>query len=263
MSNEKYFITKENSRVLVLTLNNTKPVETYKTYEDYNKTFSTSEILSLKFSVENVINIGDIIKIEDNDFVINEIIPSEKGYYLLESEINKSAKYVLPLIADRNYATNFLFKKCLYNTYLYCDKYPQYNDDKHLFVMYKYTNNPIYKKMEESLFKNPNFIEVFEANSQNTVFIFEIPKRYIYDVSLILKGKYHMIDNFVKSDIIDFFEPFKNKDSKYKGLYTNLKEVFERNENKIKLLESKLGCKLPKTVGIESKPDINKETLKL
>ena len=147
MSNEKYFITKENSRVLVLTLNNTKPVETYKTYEDYNKTFSTSEILSLKFSVENVINIGDIIKIEDNDFVINEIIPSEKGYYLLESEINKSAKYVLPLIADRNYATNFLFKKCLYNTYLYCDKYPQYNDDKHLFLMYKYTNYTIYKNM--------------------------------------------------------------------------------------------------------------------
>lgn len=263
MSNEKYFITKENSRVLVLTLKNTKPVEVYKTYEDYNETFLTSEILKLKFSVKDIISVGDTISIEENDFIINEIIPSERGYYLLESEINKSAKYVLPLIADRTFATNFLFNKCLYNTYLYCNKYPQYNDNKHLFVVYKYVNNPVYKKMEESLFKNPNFIEVFEANSKKTVFIFEIPERYVYDVKLIIEGKYHLIDNFVKSDIIAFYEPTKNSDTKYTKLYNSLKEVFERNVNKTKMLENKLGCKLPKTIGIESKPDINKETLKL
>lgn len=263
MVNEKYFITKENSRVLILTLKNTKPVEKHKTYEDYGKTFSTSVIISLKFSIDDIISVGDIINIEENDFTINEIIPFSNGYYLLESEINKSAKYILPLIADASYATNFLFKKCLHNTYLYCDKYPKYNDKKHLFVVYKYTNNPVYKKMEEKLFKNPNFIEVFEADSQNTVFIFEVPKRYIYDVTLIIKGRYHLIDAFVKSAIIDFFNPLKNKDNKYKGLYDNLKEIFERNSNKIRTLESELGCKLPKTVGLESKPDISKETLKL
>lgn len=263
-ANKSYTIIKKSGRVLILQLNNIKPVETYETYTLEDRLYSTDNIVKLRFSKTNTISVGDILTIENIKFNISDIQRGEKDiYYLLDSKPNKSAKYILPLIAENLTATNFLFKSWLYNTYLYWDKCPQYSNGKYLFVCYKFIQNSTYKQMETLLTNNINFIEVIEADYSKTVFVFEIPYKYKYSVNQIINGDYHLLDGEIKNKIITFFSPVENSNKEYKQLYEQTKRIFERNDVEVKRLEKSLGCNLPTHIGVESKPDITNETLKL
>lgn len=259
-------ITELSSRSLSLRMNNIKPLESRTYYEEFNQTFYTEEITQLKFEGKDpyIIKLGDTITINRVIYNINKIICGrDYEYILIDQELNKSTKYILPLIVPINsYATEYLFNSCLYNTYLHCNKYPLLSNNKYLFIKYRFYDIPTYKIFESSILKQKNFVLTDDSEKGFTTFVLDIGEEFNSTVDLFNLGKYHVFKEEHDTRILNFFIPSKNG-REYGGIYNQIKQCLTKDINKIKQLESKLGMELPEGIGLDSKPEIIKETLKL
>jgi hypothetical protein len=151
----------------------------------------------------------------------------------------------------------------LYNTYLYCDKYPQYSNGEFLFLCYKFIDNATYKKLETELISQKNFVEIIEPDKTYTIFVFEIDKKYHFIVDQFLQGKYHNFHKSVKDQILAFYDIKNNKVKYYAPMYNRISGVLSNNKADREKLEIKLKIDLPPDMNWESKPSINEESLKL
>lgn len=257
-------ITTISSRSLSLRMNNIKAIETRNYYEEFDQTFYTDNITGLRFEGKNpfIIKLGDNIKIDRVNYKINNIICGRNNeYILIDQELNKSAKYLLPLVLPVGaIATGYLFNTCLYNTYLYCDKYPKLSDDKYLFLKYRFYDRPEYKLFESIILKQKNFIFADDSEKGFTTFVLDIGEEFSSTVDLFKLGKYHVFKEPYDNKILNFFIPTKSG-KRYKGLFTQIKQILTRDINKVKQLENKLGMELPEGMGLESKPSLKSETL--
>lgn len=252
-----------NARVLSLKFKNISPTE-LREYDTFlGSTFSTGKILGLSFYDKKKFIIGDVLKVNDIDYTINVIEPGpDFDYYLIDTEFNQSVKYLLPLISENNKkADGYLVSSCLYNTYLSLEKYPEYNDCNFLFLCYKFINDDNYKKLEKEIINQKNFVATLEPSTSFTIFVMELDKKYNETISLFLEGKHHNFKPEVKSKITEFYSVVSNKN--YNRLLYWVKSVMNRDKLEVVKFEEKFGCKLPSNMSIESKPDINLETLKL
>lgn len=260
-----YLLNRIDPRIYKLTPSNLEIVEVYEeTIEGEDIITSTINIIQLKFSKNKRISVGDELTVDGKKFTVNIIQAGPKQtYYLLESFLTKSAKYILPLIADKGkHAENYMFKSALVNTYINCNLYPEYSDMNHLFICYKFEDNDMYKRMEQELMVDLNYVDIKEPNTELTIFIYEIPKMYHFTVNQFFLGEYHNFDPPYKTQILDFFNPTKSSSPEnYTQLYKNRKEAFERNKQVVKKLEANLAIELPEHIGIESRPLIKEETL--
>ena len=79
-----------------------------------------------------------------------------------------------------------------------------------------------------------------------------------YCLFLLLKFE---IQTFTTTKITEFYSVVANKN--YNRLLYWVKSVVNRDKSEVVKFEEKFGCTLPSNMSIESKPDINLETLKL
>jgi len=241
--NQKLEITPINARVLSLT-SNCEPKTLYN--EDF-------EIVELDFYKIKDIKIGDTIEISGVTYNVNKIVKQNSNHYLIDSNLTKSSEFILPLVSLPNtISSHYFYNKYFYNCYLYWDKYPQYSDNKHLFVCYKFYDSKEYKGLETFISEHKNFITNIDPNNNFTIFVLSIPKEYHYAVETILEGKYHELDNSIKSKIINFYE-LKLGNPIYNALLRPLEAV--------KKLELKLGTKIPSNMGLYTKPTKESESL--
>ena len=258
-------ITPLSSRSLSLTENNIKAIETRNHYEDFNQTFYTNVINCLKYERKSpyIIKLGDNITVNEHNYKVNKIISDRNGYVLVDQDINKSAKYILPLVANtNNIASNYLFNMCLYNTYLYHEKYPELSNNKFLFLKYRFFNNDIYKKMESLITQQKNFVLLDDSEKNFTTFVLDISEEHTDTINKFLIGSYHTIREKDCHKILNFFTHVKNG-REYSTLYTSIQQVLNKDAKKVIQMENFLDVKLPEGIGIESKPIINNETLKI
>jgi hypothetical protein len=149
----------------------------------------------------------------------------------------------------------------LFNTYLCCEKYPQYSNGNFLFLCYKFQDTERYKKLEQQLIKQPNFIDAFEFNSALTVFIMEFNIKYSYIVQQFTEGKYHEFHPSVKKEILSFFNPSLNNNNLYNSYHEHLNDVLSFDVAAKLKLETELNYMLPEGMNFESKPLKQDETL--
>jgi len=255
-----------NSRSLSLITNNIKGIELRDCYTEFNYPFETNEILELRFEGKSpyVIKLGETIDIDKNTYTINKILCGRNNeYILIDQEINKSAKYILPLLLPLGAtATGYLYNKCLYNTYLYCNKYPKLSNEKFLFLKYRFFDNPVYKILESLITSQKNFVLVDDSEKGFATFVLDIGEEFSGNIEYFKQGKYHMFKDLHDNKITGFFN-FNKNEGDYKPIYMQIHQTLNRTKEGIKKLEDKLGVILPEGMGLESKPDLLKETLNL
>ena len=265
-SNKNIDISYVNSRKLLLNLNNCVVKEIRATEQVLDYVLYSDKISGLDFYGKKSVNVGDTLLINNVSFTINIIKPHpDNGYYLIDTEINKSLMFIFPLVIKTGeIPSDYLFNSCLYNTYLYYDKYPQYSENNHIFLTYKFYDIEGYKKIETFIATRDGYVETLEPNSTFSLFVFEIPTKYKEAVTLILEGKYHKLSDEVKNKILSFYNsPKQLKEGDIVEVKHNLFNAFTIDKQKKLKFENYLSVKIPEDVSLISKPVISNETFKL
>jgi hypothetical protein len=153
------------------------------------------------------------------------------------SKKNKASFLVLPMLGpDQDY---FDWSGLFINCYVQDANYPEYNN--HIVLLYKYPEvlsaNNIQQilRMEEKLFRNLDSDMVFryEPDTEHSVFIFEVPKKYQEDYDWFMYGKYSKMSPGYKNKILSF-----HTESSSKGIIG----VLTRDKTMLKNLHKNLGC---------------------
>ena len=143
-----------------------------------------------------------------------------------------------------------------YGTYLHCDKYPEFNNGKYLFVVYRFFNHSFYKEFEKELSTQSNLVKTVDFCEDKVLFIFEIPKEYLETVELFKEGKYSKFSQDAKSLII----AYSAQAYKYPPLLEDLTGVLWKHKTRREKLEKELGVTLPKDSELASKINYENET---
>lgn len=198
------------------------------------------------------------VKLNDRNYnyKIKEIIQtSQREFILRTGKLTKSSTYLFPLITMPNEDERYYcYSSYLENCYLYHQDFPDLNDDKHLFVQYRFFDTRNYKLLESIIFENKNFIKTYEPNNQFTIYIFEIPKQYHQDIQRFLEGKYSQISQNGKKAIVKFHE-LKERSS--------LVQILTKDSKLREQLEEDLGVPIPESMDLLDTPVIEEETCKI
>jgi hypothetical protein len=154
---------------------------------------------------------------------------------------NKSLNYVLPMLGI-NYKQfrDLTFPKSQFvNVFVGDDSIGLENC---ILLLYKYSSKEEFDKLDEELRQHPEFDHTYEPDKYHTMFVFNIPLKYIEDFGKFIDGKYSQFTEEYKKHILKFNE-------------SNLTEgVLYKRESEFKELEKKLGISIPRDQEASSKP---------
>lgn len=239
-----------NSRQLRLKTNSEYPTITKE----------NDDIIGLSYYGEFSVNINDTIKIDNADITYNykvQYIEQESaGSFILTEELrNKTSRFLFPLITHVGAVSGlYYYNQYFYNAYTSCANYPQYNDNKHLFIVYKFFNHEGFKKFETTLQNHKNIVDTIDISVDKVLYIFEMPIEYLECINLFLKGSYLKFPDNSKIKIFQFYADCKSELAL---------EVLKDSAARRKELSIKLGYDIPKDIPTMSKPNIEEEVLKL
>jgi hypothetical protein len=249
LTNNKYAeISILNSRQLLL--------KTNAEYPDITKTNVT--ITGLNYYNTFSINLTDTIQIENTgktyNYTINYIDEVGAGIFQLTEEYrNSSSMFLFPLITvPKTISSQYYYTPYYYNSYIDCLQYPQYNNEKHLFVTYKFFNHSFYKKFENEIQIHKNLVDTQDITIDKVLFVFSIPQQYLSCIESFKNGEYLKFPKEAIHTIIDFY-----RDRTDEITVDILKNLPERR----KQMETNLGCSIPIYVPTWSKPILTNETL--
>lgn len=146
---------------------------------------------------------------------------------------NLSRSYIIPLMA-RHLQFNNGF---VLNSYLYDINRLQYNDNKieGIFILIKWSNNPVHKLFENNLFDNPLVLDHYDINKDYYMIYSLFPSEVENDIIKLINGQYSKITEDAKKQI-----------AKYWQLSTSapVMKVLKKDPGYRKELENSLGVKL-------------------
>lgn len=170
---------------------------------------------------------------------------------------NKTIAYLLPLVANKNdkFATfkdDEHFPKCNFiNVFRYCEEYPEL--DKHLFLLYKYSPNPLFESFINKFKTSSNFHSIIDNDKYTVMVIFEFPTDCLKTLNHFDNGEYSKFKAEDKKKILDFYS--FNSSDKFGPAGVLYKKEWRRLE-----IEKKIGMKLPEDAELSSIADIELET---
>jgi len=170
---------------------------------------------------------------------------------------NKTMGYLLPLVANKNskfadFRDDEHFPKCNFiNVFRYCEEYPDLNT--HLFLLYKYSPNPLFSDFINRLKKNSNFHSIVDNDKYTILVIFEIPASSLKSLNHFDKGEYSKFKAEDKKKILDFYSV--TSDAKFDPAGVLYKKEWRRLE-----LEKMIDMKLPEDAELSSIADVEQET---
>lgn len=170
---------------------------------------------------------------------------------------NKTIAYLLPLIANKNnkladFKDDEHFPKCNFiNVFRYCEEYPEL--DTHLFLLYKYSPNPLFDDFINKFKKNSNFHSIIDNDKYTVMVIFEFPTDSLKTLKHFDKGEYSKFRLEDKKKILDFYSVTSN--DKFGPAGVLYKKEWRRLE-----IEKKIDMKLPEDAELSSIADIEQET---
>jgi hypothetical protein len=244
--NKSLELTIKNGRTLLLKHN----IDAVKINREKN------EIVELDF-YGNKFSLNREVQVEVLDtkytYKIRSIVQtSAYSFELSCCQLTKSSIFLLPLITEKDSTHDFYFYNTyFYNAYIRFEEMNEYNDDKHLFLVYRFFLSDYFKSLEKYLQQHKTFVRTFEPNKEFTVYVMEIPLLFQRDCRMILKGKYSIVTPTAKSKIITFHKAH---------IESELSHILHRSDKLREKIEQKLGCSIPSDVELHSKPDLTEET---
>ena len=170
---------------------------------------------------------------------------------------NKTVAYLLPLVANKNnkfadFKDDEHFPKCNFiNAFRYCEEYPEL--DSHVFVLYKYSPNPLFDDFINRFKKYANFHSVIDNDKYTIIVVFKFPIDSIKTLQHFDKGAYSKIRADDKKRILDFYSVTSS--DKFGPAGVLYKKEWRRLE-----IEQKIDMKLPEDAELSSIPDLEQET---
>ena len=170
---------------------------------------------------------------------------------------NKTIAYLLPLVGNKNsknsdFKDDEHFPKCNFiNVFRYCEEYPDLKT--HVFVLYKYSPNPLFSDFINKFKKFSNFHSIVDNDKYTVMVIFEFPNDSLKTLNHFDKGEYSKFRAEDKKRILDFYSVTSN--DKFGPVGVLYKKEWRRLE-----IETQIDMKLPKDAELSSIPDIEQET---
>jgi hypothetical protein len=170
---------------------------------------------------------------------------------------NKTIAYLLPLVANKNgriadFKDDEHFPKCNFiNVFRYCEEFPYL--DRHLFILYKYSPNPLFDSFINKFKTLANFHSIVDNDKYTVMVILQFPTDLISTLKHFDKGEYSKFKNEDKRRILDFYSVSSN--DKFGPAGVLYKKEWRRLE-----LEKKIDMKLPESAELSSIADIEQET---
>jgi hypothetical protein len=158
-----------------------------------------------------------------------------------EKSYNLSTTFILPMLS-RPWVW---YGNKLINFYLGDVNRPEY--DRHILVLFEYSDDDDFIKLEQNLRNHPQYIEDYDPNSETVMFVFSIPDEFNDDYNLFKKGKYSHFSTKLKHAILG---------SQTSGINF---EILTRSKARKERLESHLEVKIDPSAELYSAPDNSKE----
>jgi hypothetical protein len=168
-----------------------------------------------------------------------------------DSKKNSSYWFLLPYLGLEN---NILAGYGLINTYL-CDDLSQYQYQNCLHLLFKQDSyNKKFNEFIEDLEKHPLYIDTYDTIGDGTLMVVFSLDDILEIVSLFKQGKYSQFPE-------DFKETYFPKYA-VDGKLTHRWKVFQKHEDMKKVIEEKIGQKLPEGAEVWDIPIPDKEVYK-
>lgn len=225
-----------NSKYIEYSYSNSRGIIAIPNRNDFNTVTIDNDIVELNLNNDPLIELGDVVVFDKNDnkckYICNKIIDlGDRSFLIQESNGNLCNKFIAPLIIGDMPILNF---ENLYNCYINkcLDRF---------YIVFKFSNDDSYTKLEEQLSKNNNFITVTDYKSGFVVFEFEsVSIKYV--LKSFMNGKYSEFPPSIKDKIIKVANNI------------HIKEVLLKKQTRRKKLEERLGIKLNTDAELMSKP---------
>ena len=206
------------------------------------------KIIALECSNNEIITLGDIVKVKDRDYKVNLIEKeAHKGviiYRLSTDKRTKASMFVLPLFGgNRNlYFWNRLFLNCFIATE---------KRNKCISLLYRWSSDPLFLDFEQSIKKLTAYKKTYDLSSEYILFEFDVIEEYNKIYNHFIKGRYSRFTKKYKFNILNFHK--LDVDSQIGQI------LFQDTRRKIKL-EDRIGAVLDSKSELYSKPTIEEET---
>lgn len=164
---------------------------------------------------------------------------------------NKTIGYVLPFLNNNgkieldffwsnrdlgNFPTNLFV-----NAFSKCEEFPEL--ESHIFLLYKFSPNPIFQNFENKLSYLPEFVQAYDPDKYHRMFVFKIPEEYLDTLKMFREGKFSKFKESYKAAILKFHkldskyikDPNNNKNTITGTLY---KQEWKKNEIEEQLLNT-------------------------
>lgn len=120
---------------------------------------------------------------------------SEYKYRIYTTKPTKAKHFILPLLGKNRefwHYTTWLIN-CYINSNL-----------EEIVLEYRFNSNPKYLEFEHQLRNYTGFCGSYEQDYNTTMYFYKIPKEYLQDIKLFLDGKYSLLSEQLKTNILRF-----------------------------------------------------------
>jgi hypothetical protein len=124
---------------------------------------------------------------------------------------NKTIGYLLPFLHNNGKLNceNFFSKSDInfpvnhfVNVFNKCEEFSEL--DQHLFLLYKFSPNPIFQNFESKLSYLPEFVQAYDPDKYHRMFVFKLDDEYIDAIQKFREGKFSKIKERHKDIIMKF-----------------------------------------------------------
>ena len=157
---------------------------------------------------------------------------------------NKTYTYITPILGKEALNIKYLLR----NTFIGDEDYPNY--DNHIFLLYKFSGDMTFYRLEKELQYSKYFVESYNPDSFTTMKVFEVPSEYQKEYNMFIKSKYSRFSEKYKKEILEFHSDDMSK---------VLSDILYKKEDAYKKLEEELDCYIPRELEASGKWNVDKE----
>ena len=245
------------NKTLELTIINGRDILLKHNVDTVNIKRERDEITEIAFYDRKLFQVNSDVEIDvlgnKHTYRINKIKKlNDYSFELSSCSLTKSSIFLMPLVTGKDMTYDqYFYNVYFYNAYLNFEGMDEYNDGKHLFLVYRFFTSDYFRSLETFIQQHKNFVKTFEPNREFTVYIMEIPLMFQKDSRMICRGKYSNITTTAKSRIIFFHRAH---------IESELSHILHRSDKLKQKLELELACSIPDEVDLCSRPNLIEET---